>query len=70
MLIDIGPRWRVHAYAQVVRDFLGQQQTPWTLGLEQGISVSRNAALRIDAMRVRDFARTDDNASVRLLLYF
>jgi len=70
MLIDIGPRWRVHAYAQVVRDFLGQQQTPWTLGLEQGISVSRNAALRIDAMRVRDFARTDDNASFRLLLYF
>jgi len=70
LLADVAQRWRVHAYLRGQRDILGYRQTPWTVGLEQRVSLGRDIALRLDFARVHDFSRIDDNASVNLLVYF
>lgn len=69
-LVDISPRWRVHAYVRGMRYFLGQRDSPVMLGLQQRVTLERNLALRMDASRNRELLRTYNNGSVSLLWYF
>jgi hypothetical protein len=69
-LIDPDPRWRIHAYARGLRYFLGQLESPWTLGLQQRIALARDLALQADVGREEEFRRTFTNASVSMMYYF
>jgi hypothetical protein len=68
-LIDVSPRWRVHAYARTLRYFLGEEDTPRALGLEQRISLGRDVALRLDLTRNREAGRSFNAGSLSLLIY-
>jgi hypothetical protein len=57
-LFDFSPRWRMHGYARSLRYFLGQRDTPLTLGLEQRIALGSDSALRVDVARSRELQRT------------
>ena len=69
-LFDWGPRWRAHAYARGLRYFLGQQDTPWSWGLEQRFTLDRDVALRLDLGRNREMGRTFNAGSASVLFYF
>jgi hypothetical protein len=70
ILFDPEPQWRLHAYASGFRYFLGQPETPWTLGLEQRLAIGRNLALRAHLSREREFKRIDNNGAISVLCYF
>jgi hypothetical protein len=69
-LLDLQPRWSVHAYARAFRYFLGQRETPWSAGLEQRFSLGRNLALSADVSRDDEFRRGFNNVSLSLHYYF
>jgi hypothetical protein len=69
-LFDASSRWRIHGYARTVRYFLGQHDTPLSVGLEQRITMGRDLALRLDVARDREFKRSFNNGSVAILFYF
>lgn len=69
-MIDLNPRWRVHGYARSLRYFLGQRDTPATLGFEQRIVLGRDLALRVDVARKRELERTYNSGFVSMLFYF
>jgi hypothetical protein len=69
-LFDFSPRWRMHGYARSLRYFLGQRDTPLTLGLEQRIALGSDSALRVDVARNRELQRTYNSGSVSMLFYF
>jgi len=68
-LFDASPRWRMHAYARALRQFLGEHDTPAGLGLENRFSLGRDLALRVDVARSREAGRSFNAASISLLLY-
>ena len=69
-LFDVNPRWRIHGYARTLRYFLGQHDTPLSVGLEQRIAMGRDLALRLDVARDKEFERSYNNGSVSILFYF
>jgi hypothetical protein len=69
-LLDPWPAWRVHIYARGLRYVLGQQETPWTCGLEQRVALGRNLALRADLSHDDEFRRSFNNGTVSLLYYY
>ncbi|HUQ76222.1 MAG TPA: DUF4105 domain-containing protein [Burkholderiales bacterium] len=69
-LYDPAPRWRVHAYAQVLAPVLGERDSPRAFGLEQRLSLKRDVALRLDLSRRRESRIERNAASLSLLLYF
>ena len=69
-LFDFSPRWRVHGYARGVRYFLGQPDTPLTLGLEQRVALDTDLALRLDVARNRELGQRYNSGSISMLLYF
>lgn len=70
VLVDPVPRWRLHAYVRWTDYALGQRDTPWQVGLQQRIALSRDLAVRLDVDRERQFGRGFDNASASILFYF
>jgi hypothetical protein len=69
-LLDLHPRWRAHIYAHGFRYFLGQLETPWTLGLEQRFALARDVALRADVSREGEFRRGFNNVTLSIQYYF
>jgi Domain of unknown function (DUF4105) len=69
-LFDLRPRWRAHAYARGFRYFLGLEETPWSLGLEQRFALTRDLALRVDVRREDEFRRGFNNVTVSVQYYF
>jgi hypothetical protein len=69
-LIDPAPRWRVHAYAQQLGSLLGERGNPRSAGLQQRLTLAREAALRLDLSRQREAGRSFNAASLSLQLYF
>jgi len=70
VLLDVNPRWRLHAYARGFRYFLGQRETPWNLGLGQRFAIARDLALRADVGREVEFRRGFNNVTVSIQYYF
>lgn len=70
LLYDITPRWRLHAYVRGLRYFLGQGNTPWSFGLEQRVTLTRESALRFDLSRNQDLNWVYNAGSMSLLIYF
>jgi hypothetical protein len=70
LLIDPDPRWRTQIYARGVRYFLGQLETPWSLGLRERIALARDLALQAHIERESEFGRTFLNGSVSIMVYF
>ena len=68
-LLDLNSRWRIHAYARTLDYFLGEEDRPRALGLEQRVSLGRDLALRIDLSRNQEGGRHFNNGSLSLLLY-
>lgn len=68
-LVDVRPRWRLHVYARALKYFLGEQDTPRALGLEQSASLGRDLALRLDLTRNREAGRSFTAGTLSLLLY-
>ncbi len=68
--VDPAPAWRVHAYAQGLNYFAGERDQPRTLGLQGRLTVSRDAALRLDLGRSREAGRQFGSGSLSLQLYF
>ena len=68
-LYDVSPRWRMHAYARALKYFLGENDTPRSVGLEQRFSLGRDLALRLDLTRNREAGLTFNAGSLSLLLY-
>jgi hypothetical protein len=68
-LMDVSPRWRMHAYARTLRYFLGEKDTPRSLGLEQNVSLGRDLALRLDLARNREAGQSFNSGSLSLLIY-
>lgn len=69
-ILDIGPRWRLHGFVKGMRYFMGQRDTPYTIGIEQRISLARDLALRLDFMRNRELQRNYNIGSMSMLYYF
>jgi hypothetical protein len=69
-LFDLDPRWRIHGYARSLRYFLGQLDTPVTLGIEQRFTLGRDSALRLDISRNRELQWTYNSCSLSALFYF
>ena len=69
-LFDFNPRWRLHGYARSLRYFLGQLDTPLTLGLEQRVTLGNDSALRVDITRRRELQQSYNSGSVSMLFYF
>jgi hypothetical protein len=69
-LFDFNPRWRIHGYARSLRYFLGQQDTPVTLGIEQRYTLGSDSALRLDISRNRELQWTYNSGSLSVLFYF
>lgn len=69
-LFDFSSRWRMHGYVRSLRYFLGQRDTPVTLGLEQRIALGNDSALRIDVARSLELQRTYNSGSASVLFYF
>jgi hypothetical protein len=70
VLFDFSPSWRLHGYGRSLRYFLGQLDTPVTLGLEQRFTLGKNSALRIDVAGSRELQRAYNSCSASLLFYF
>lgn len=69
-LADPAPRWRIHAYASGMNHFLGERDTPAAIGVQQRVTLGRDAALRIDLARMREADRRFSAASLSLQVYF
>lgn len=69
-LFDFNSRWRIHGYARSMRYFLGQLDTPVTLGIEQRFTLGSDSALRLDLSRNRELQWTYNSGSLSVLLYF
>lgn len=70
VLVDPASPWRIHAYAQAFRYFLGQLDARWRFGIEQRVTLHRDLALRADLDREHDFGRTYNAGSLSLQVYF
>lgn len=68
-LVDVAPRWRMHAYVRALSYFLGEEDRPRSFGLGQQVSLGRDVALRFDATRNREAGRTFNAGSLSLLIY-
>lgn len=68
-LVDLGPRWRLHAHASTLRYFLGEKDTGRVLGVEQRLTLSRDVALRFDLTRRREAGMSFNAGGVSLLFY-
>jgi len=68
-LVDVSPRWRMHAYARSLRYFLGEHDTPAGVGLEQRFSLGRDLALRLELARNREAGRSFNAATLSILFY-
>jgi hypothetical protein len=69
-LIDPAPRWRVNAFASGLRQFLGEKDTPASIGVQNRVALGRDTALRIDFARTREAERRFNAGSVSLQVYF
>ncbi len=69
-LIDASARWRIHAYASGLNDFLGEADRPRRLGLMQRFALTRDVALRLDLSAAREGNRRFGDGALSLLLYF
>ena len=69
VILDLTPRLRVHGYARVLRQFLGELDTPGSIGLESRLSLGRDLALRLDLARQREAGRSFDYGSLSLMVY-
>lgn len=69
-LFDVNARWRIHGYLHGMRYFMGQRDTPKTLGFDQRVALGRDLALRLDLAHNREFDRNYNDGSVSLLYYF
>ena len=69
-LFDFSARWRLHGFVHGMRYFLGQRDTPLSLGLEQRLALGRDLALRADFVRKREMNRTYNSGLVSMLFYF
>jgi uncharacterized protein DUF4105 len=68
-LLDVAPRWRMHAYARTLKYFLGEEDTPRALGLEQRMSLGRDVSLRFDLARNREAGQSFNTGTLSLLIY-
>jgi hypothetical protein len=69
-LVDPAPRWRVNAYASGIRQFLGEKDTPASIGVQNRVALGRDTALRIDFARTREADHRFDAGSISLQVYF
>ncbi len=69
-IIDVTPRWRVHAYLRGTRYFAGQRDTPWSFGIEQRYTLGHDVALRLDLARRRELGHRYNFGSAMLHFYF
>ena len=70
VLLDINSRWRIHGYLHSMRYFMGQRDSPRTVGLEQRVVLGRDLALRFDFARKQEFEQGYNSGSLSLLYYF
>jgi len=70
VLYDFSPNWRIQAYVNGMRYFLGQLDTPFKYGLNQRISLGRDLALRLDLARNRELQWNYNSGSASILYYF
>jgi len=70
VLFDFNAHWRIHGYARSLRYFLGQLDTPVTLGIEQRFTLGSDSALRLDISRNRELQWTYNSGSLSVLFYF
>jgi hypothetical protein len=68
-LVDMSPRWRMHAYGRALRYFLGEHDTPRSLGLEQRVRLGRDLAISLDLSRNREAGRSYNAGTVSVLFY-
>ena len=68
-LLEPAPGLRLHAYARVLRQFLGEQDTPGAIGLEGRLRLGRDLALRLDLSRQREAGRSFNSGSLSLMVY-
>lgn len=69
-LVDPTPRWRINAYASGMRQFLGERDTPATIGVQNRVALGRDVALRLDFARTREADRRFNAGSLSLQVYF
>jgi hypothetical protein len=69
-LVDPTPRWRIYAYASGIKQFLGERDTPATIGVQNRVALGRDVALRIDFARTREADRRFNAGSLSLQVYF
>jgi hypothetical protein len=69
-LVDPTPRWRINAYASGIRQFLGEKDTPASIGVQNRVALGRDTALRIDFARTREADRRFNAGSLSLQVYF
>jgi hypothetical protein len=69
-LVDPAPGWRINAYASGIRQFLGEKDTPASLGVQSRVALGRDTALRIDLARMREAEHRFNAGSISLQLYF
>jgi hypothetical protein len=69
-LLDPAPRWRINAYASGISQFLGEKDTPASIGVQSRVALGRDTALRIDFARTREADRRFNAGSVSLQVYF
>jgi hypothetical protein len=69
-LADPAPRWRINAYASGIRQFLGERDTPASIGVQNRVALGRDTALRIDFARTREADRRFNAGSLSLQIYF
>ncbi|MFZ2649480.1 MAG: DUF4105 domain-containing protein [Burkholderiaceae bacterium] len=70
MIVDATSRWRVHAHARSLRFFAGQQHSTIEAGLDQRFTLTRDAALRLEASWRRADAASWKSATFYLDCYF
>ena len=69
-LVDPTPRWRINAYASGMRQFLGERDTPASIGVQNRVALGRDVALRLDFARTREADRRFNAGSLSLQVYF
>ena len=69
-MVDLTARWRANAYASGVNYFLGENDRPRRIGLEQRFTLGRDSALRFDLERRREAGREFGSGMLSLQLYF
>ena len=70
VLADPAPRWRVHAYVAGINQFLGERDTPRSLGVQQRVTLGRDTSLRFEFARMREADRRFSAGSISLQVYF